>query len=105
MKDAEFERRYADTLRRIEDALDASAADLDYETVNDILSIHCADGSAIIITRQGALRQLWLAARSGGFHLDWDEERGDWLYNGGGQTLGELLGRVLREQAGVTLEL
>ena len=105
MTEVEFERTYSETLVKIEDAIEESGADLDYETVNDILTITCEDGSAVIITRQGPTRQLWLAARSGGFHFDYDPEQGDWVRTGDGRTLTDMLQEILREQGGVEVSL
>lgn len=105
MTEVEFDKIYSDTLMRIEDAIEASGADLDYETVNDILTIGCPDGSVIIVTRQTAARQLWVAARAGGFHFDYDEDGGQWLRSPGGESLEAVLGRIGREQAGAELEI
>jgi len=45
-----------------------------------------------------------VAARSGGFHFDYDEEQGLWICDTSEEPLGELLTRVTREQAGEELE-
>ena len=37
-----------------------------------MLEIEFADGSKIIVNRHGAAREIWVAARSGGFHFRWD---------------------------------
>ena len=50
------------------------------------------------------MRQLWLAARSGGFHFDYDEESGHWMCDKTEEQLGEMLARLVQEQAGVELD-
>ena len=105
MTELEFEALYRDTLLRIEEAVEESGDDLDYESVNDILTLTCTDGSSIIVTRQTATRQLWVAARSGGYHFDWDGEREQWICTTTRDTLEELLNEAAREQGGVELEL
>jgi CyaY protein len=101
MSDAEFSTRYEETLIAIEDAVENSGADLDYETVNDILTLTCPDGSSIIITRQSATRQLWLAAKSGGFHFDMTTE--GWVCDSDRESLIHKLTNIFREQAGVDI--
>lgn len=105
MTDLEFEALYRDTLLRIENAIEESDADIDYESVNDILTLTCPDGSCIIITRQSAAHQLWVAARSGGYHFEYDEGRETWICTSTRDTLEELLNEAAREQGGVDLEL
>mgnify|MGYP001036820555 CR=1 FL=1 len=53
---------------------DLEAADLDYELApGGILEIEFENGSKIIINRQTPMREIWVAARSGGFHYRWQE--------------------------------
>jgi len=69
----EFEGLAAAALERIEAALDASGLDVDFELkAGGVLEIEFADGSKIIVNRHGAAREIWVAARSGGFHFRWD---------------------------------
>jgi CyaY protein len=37
-----------------------------------VLELEFGNGSKIIVNRHGAARQIWVAARSGGFHFRWD---------------------------------
>jgi CyaY protein len=50
-------------------ALDESALDLDWSLNDGILELECGDGSKIIVNRHVPNRELWVAARSGGFHF------------------------------------
>ena len=106
MSTADFNTRYEHTLLAIEEAVESaledSDIDLDFETVNDILTLTCPDGSAIIITRQSATQQLWLAAKSGGFHFDLNDH--DWVCDSDGETLSAKLGTICRNQAGMDID-
>ena len=102
MSDNDFSTRYEETLLAIEDAIEESGEDIDYETVNDILTLTCPDGSAIIVTKQSATSQLWLAAKSGGFHFDLED--GEWICDSDGETLRGKLAAICRQQAGVGIE-
>lgn len=101
MSAADFNTRYEETLIAIEDAIEGSGADLDYETVNDILTLTCPGGSVIIITRQSATRQLWLAAKSGGFHFDMTAD--GWVCDADGETLADKLAAICKAQAGINI--
>src|SRR5574343_815873 len=73
MQDSEFNTLASQTLDQIEAALAACGADLDFElAAGGILEIEFEDGSKIIINRHGVAKEIWVAARSGGFHFRWD---------------------------------
>lgn len=84
-------------------ALDASGSDLDWAENDGVLTIECSDGSRIIVNRHLPNRELWVAAKSGGFHFR--AERGAWQDTRSGEELGAALERLLRTQAGVAVRL
>ncbi len=101
------EARFHDLLdavqEAVEDAFDDSDLDVDLENAAGVLTVRFDNGSQVILSRQEPLRQLWVAARSGGFHFDYDAQAGRWICDTSGEALGELLERVVREQAGASL--
>ena len=78
MDESEFNQTIDDLLTSIEDIIDESGADIDFETAGGILTLSFEDGSKIIINRQTPLRQIWVATRSGGFHFDFDAPSEQW---------------------------
>ena len=88
----------------IEDVFDESDLDVDLENSAGVLTVRFENGSQLIFSRQEPLRQLWLAARSDGFHFDYAEDRGGWMCDSSDELLREMLVRICREQAGVELE-
>jgi CyaY protein len=73
MNETDFEGLAGAALERVEHALEASGVDADFELKEGgVLEIEFADGSKIIVNRHGAAREIWVAARSGGFHFRWD---------------------------------
>lgn len=73
MNETDFEALAGAALERVEHALEASDVDADFELKEGgVLEIEFADGSKIIVNRHGAAREIWVAARSGGFHFRWD---------------------------------
>ena len=87
----------------VEDVFDDSGLDVDLENSNGVLTVRFENGSQLILSRQEPLRQLWVAARSGGFHFDYDQISERWICDTSGERLGELLGRVVQEQAAEAL--
>ena len=104
MNESEFNNCIDATLLAIEEAIDKSGASIEYENIAGILSLIFDDGSQVIINRQSVASQLWLAARSGGFHFDWSDEEGAWLNSRDGAHLHTVLNTVCSEQAGEKIE-
>jgi len=104
MDESEFGRRVDETLQEIEEAVDESGADIDYENAGGILTLIFADGSQIIVNRQTPARQLWLAARDGGYHFDFDANREQWVRDTDGEELFSVLARTCSHQAGEPVE-
>jgi CyaY protein len=107
MTDAEFLERYRQTLKTLEETVEAAINDndteIDYEASNDMLTLSFSNKSVAIISRQTAIHQLWLAARSGGFHFDFDAARTSWVCTTTAQTLSEMLEDICRKQGGVEM--
>ncbi len=102
------EARYHDLIdavqQEVEDVFDDSGLDVDLENSAGVLTVRFENGSQLILSRQEPLRQLWVAARSGGFHFDYDESNERWICDSSDEPLGELLERVTQDQAGEALE-
>jgi CyaY protein len=105
MSESTFNRHIDATLLAIEEALDAAGADIDYENTGGILTLHCSGGSQVILNRQTPVRQLWLAARSGGFHFDWDEAAEGWVRDSDQTPLAQVLSEILATQCGEDVTL
>ncbi|MDD1783537.1 iron donor protein CyaY [Enterovibrio sp. ZSDZ35] len=61
----------------IEEGIDESGADIDYETNGNVLTLEFENRSQIIINRQEPMSEIWLASKSGGFHFAYTD--GKWL--------------------------
>jgi CyaY protein len=98
MTETEFHRAVDAVLARIEGTLEAVDA-LDIDLEGGVLTVECPDASRIIVNRQTPNREIWVAARSGGFHFAWRD--GAWRDTRGGAEFFESLARILASQAGV----
>ena len=103
MDESTFDQLADETLVAIEDAIDDSGADIDYDSAGGILTLEFENGSQIIVNKQAPLSQIWVAARCGGFHFDYDGEV--WRLQGSGEELFACLSRYCSEQAGEPVEL
>lgn len=103
MTPTEFTQLVDATLVRIEQAIEASGADIDFETSAGILELEFQNGSKIIINRQSASQELWVAAKSGGYHYVWKDNA--WRNTRDGSELFAALGRDVSVQAGQTVEM
>ena len=104
MDDKEFNALADKVLTRIEAALDASDAAIDFELASGGgLEIEFADGSKIVVNRHGAAREIWVAARAGGFHFRWNGEC--WRDTRDGSELLEKLSALASGQAGEAVRL
>ena len=84
-------------------ALAASDADLDWNLNEGILEIECDDGSKLIVNRHTPNREIWVAARAGGYHFK--PVDGSWRDTRSGDELGAALAALVRAQAGLALAL
>ena len=100
MNESEFHRAVDEILARIERAAEATEG-IDADLESGILTLGCPDGSRIIVNRQAPNREIWVAARSGGFHFAWKD--GAWRDTRSGAELFASLGEIARTQAGENL--
>ncbi|HHJ34835.1 MAG TPA: iron donor protein CyaY [Gammaproteobacteria bacterium] len=101
MNESEFQEIAEQTIEDIQDAIDNSGADIDYDEIGGVLTLEFDNGSKIIFSKQGAMNQLWMAAKAGGFHFDYDQSSAQWLCDSGdGEEMYAMLSRLASEQAG-----
>lgn len=99
MDERQFEALAGEALRSIERALDESGVDADFELKEGgVLELEFGNGSKIIVNRHGAAREIWVAARSGGFHFRWDGSA--WRDTRDGAELFAALSKLVSAQSG-----
>lgn len=105
MDELEFNQRTDEIIELIEERLDELDADLDYDNEGGVLSISFADNSKVIINRQAPLKQIWVAAKSGGFHFDFNADVNAWVKDDDGTELFAALSKYCSQQAGESIDL
>lgn len=103
MDDREFSQQADEVLAHIESVLETASDGLDFELgPGGVLEIEFSDGSKMVINRHAIAKEVWVAARSGGFHFRWDGSA--WVDTRSGQGMMPLLSRLVSEQGGISLQ-
>lgn len=87
MTEREFTKLADAIFSRIENALDAT--DIDCNLNAGVMELELNDGSKVIINRHTPNQEIWVAAKSGGFHFGLHD--GLWINKRDG---GELFGKL-----------
>jgi CyaY protein len=104
MNESQFHARVDAILQSIESAMD-DTDDVDAELASGILTLTFADDSKVIINRQTPNREIWVAAKSGGFHFRLNTESDMWIDTRSSESLAALLSRVVTLQRGSVTNL
>jgi len=102
MSESEFQRAAEATLDAIEatleGAIDRGELDLELERQGNVITLVFGDDSRIIVNSHAAAREIWIAARAGGFHYRQDGRR--WVDGRSGDELWAALSRLVSQQGG-----
>lgn len=103
MNESEFKELADAVFDRIEAALDAGDADIEYDSNGSVLEMEFTDGSKVIVNRHVPNREIWLAAKSGGFHYAMQDGR--WFSQRDGSELFTRLGELVQLGSGKKLDI
>ena len=98
MAESDFHERVDEMLAAIENEVEAADLDIDTEINSGILTLEFDNRSKVIINRQTPNREIWVAAKSGGFHFHFDGAV--WRDTRTNESLETLLSRVISAQSG-----
>ena len=103
LDESDFHERVDAVLVSIENALETADADIDSEINAGILTLEFDNCSKVIINRQTPNREIWVAAKSGGFHFHFDGAA--WRDTRSNESLESLLSRVISGQSGRVMSI
>jgi CyaY protein len=103
MNESEFKEQADEVFERIESAIDASDADIEYDSNGTVLEMEFADGSKVIVNRHVPNKEIWLAAKSGGFHYAMTDGR--WFSQRDGSELFAKLAELIQIGSGKKLDI
>src|SRR5262245_31550219 len=103
LSESEFRSRCDEAFDKLNRALGVVAEQYDAEILlqNNVLSIEVEEPNPgkIVISPQTPTRQVWISAQSRSFKLDWSGSA--FAFPATGETLNQLVGRLVGEQLGV----
>lgn len=108
MTETEFLTLANDTFDHIEslldDAIDQQDLDIEWTRQGNVLEIECIESSTkIILNIQTPMQELWIAAKSGGFHFQYNGTA--WLNTRDQSDFYTALSHVVSEQSGTVVNL
>ena len=103
MTESEFIRLSEELFEHIEDQIDENGWDFDCQFAGNVLTIEAEDGTQIIVNRHTPNQELWIAAKSGGYHFALRD--GEWRSTRDGSSFFAMLNEVLGAAAGETVEI
>lgn len=77
MNTVEFHQLVEKTWLKVEEQLEEQDCDVDCEIHGSVMTIFFQDDSQIVINKQEAMLELWLASKLGGFHFKY--QNNDWI--------------------------
>jgi CyaY protein len=93
MNEKSFAVAVENTLTELLTRIEERAADVECDLVDSVLTLLLPDGSQIIINRQEAVQQIWLACSDGPARFSAKDDQ--WLDSKTGESLTTALGRLL----------
>ncbi|CAH6823596.1 MULTISPECIES: iron donor protein CyaY [Vibrio] len=102
MNETEFHQLVDIQMQNIEEAIDESEADIDYEVTGNVMTLEFENRSQIIINRQEPMKEIWLASKSGGFHFKLVDDK--WTCSKTGMELFEMVKEECVKHAGEDID-
>jgi CyaY protein len=98
-----FTARAERLLASVESAIDGVADDLDIDVLRagNVITLTFENGHRMVVNSQEAAQEIWLAARSGGFHYRWDDGAQCWRDTRSDEDLRVVLSRLIELEVGV----
>lgn len=103
MTESEFLRHTDGLFAHIEEALDDLDCGADCQTAGNVLTIEADDGVQVVINRHTPNQELWIAAKSGGYHFSL--QNGEWLSTRDGRGFFAVLDQTLSETLGQAVHI
>ena len=98
MNESEFLQHSDALFAYIEDQIDEGGWDFDCQFSGNVLTIEAENGTQIIVNRHTPNQELWIAAKSGGYHFS--EQKGQWIATRDGSEFFTVLNQALSAACG-----
>jgi CyaY protein len=105
MNETEFSVLVDQVLESLESQVDdwvvAHDVDIEANRAGNVLTIVFEDNTHVVVNSQASMQEIWVAARTGGFHYKYDGKI--WNDTRGGLHLAEALSQICSSAAGVPI--
>ncbi|CAM2167249.1 Iron-sulfur cluster assembly protein CyaY [Paraburkholderia sacchari] len=98
MPDSDYLSRAEAVLAAVERVADEAEADIELERSGNVLTLEFENRTKIIVNLQPPMREIWIAAKAGGFHYRFID--GEWRDTRTGTEFFSALTAYASEQAG-----
>lgn len=103
MNDSQYNLIADNLLLAVEEAIEATGVDIDYEGVGGLLTLTFKNATKIIINKQAPLHQIWVATKFNGHHFEMKDDQ--WHDNRGAGEFWQFLSAAVSKQAQETVTL
>jgi CyaY protein len=103
MDEQDFRRRADVSLEALKRSLYEAEGEADFEVEENAGALQIAfeePPGRFVVSPNSPVRQIWISALSTSFKLDWSEQKNDFALNKTGETIKQLVGRLINEQLG-----
>ncbi|HEY6350353.1 MAG TPA: iron donor protein CyaY [Candidatus Angelobacter sp.] len=108
MDETQFRQRADAAIESLKQSLIRAEDDVEMEVEENAGALHIGfdePPGKFVITPNAPVRQIWISALVSSFKLDWSQEKQDFVLAKTGERLKELVGRLIGEQLGETVQL
>src|SRR2546423_11514775 len=108
MEDTEFRRRSDTAMENLKQNLIRAEDEFDMEVEENAGALHISfddPPGKFVITPNAPVRQIWISALVSSFKLDWSPEAQDFVLSKTSEKLKDLVGRLIGEQLGESVQL
>ena len=103
MNDSQYNLIAEALLLEIEEAIEDSGVDIDYEAVGGLLTLTFKNNSKVIINKQAPLHEIWVATKFNGHHFVLNDD--SWTDKRSGEEFWQFLSNAVSTQAETELTL
>ena len=91
MTESDYLNQIQATLDALEEYVEELDEDIDMKSSDGMLTLLFPSGEQLILNRQRAAHQLWLATPEQGLHFDFDTEQDNWMEDREGRSIDTVL--------------
>lgn len=103
MNDSQYNLLSDELLLAVEEAIENSGIDIDYEGSGGLLTLTFKNQTKIIINKQAPLHEIWVATKFNGHHFSYQNEQ--WIDKRGSGEFWQFLSTAVSKQAETDITL